>query len=99
MEKSTDIVGREIKAGCLVAYAVRSGNSGELRLGIIKKVTQQPKRWGEGTESVFVVRGVDKYSSKPKLNTKDGKLLYSNRIVVLDSIKEPYQTILKEHIN
>lgn len=73
-----DILGTEIHEGDYIAYAVRSGNSGALCIGRVKKTEPSLMR--------MTIRGVNMGwdgTQAPKLNTRDGNLYYGNRVAVL----------------
>lgn len=40
-----DIFNRKIEVGMFIAYGVRSGNSGELRIGRVEKLSTRTDRW------------------------------------------------------
>ena len=74
----TDKLGQEITLGCWIAYGVRSGNSGDLKVGKVVKVENNK----------ISVLGIDDWGTIKK-NTRTGILPYPNKVVVLPDVSIP----------
>lgn len=71
-----DVFGYELKVGDWVAYAVRSGNSGRLRIGKVKKITDEKK--------ISIMGGDSYYSREWSVSGKMGNFSSPENIVKID---------------
>lgn len=91
-----DKMGREIQEGSLIAYGVRSGNSGSLEVGVVDEITTQEHHY-RGVTPLIYVMGIDDYN-EPKPKSRRGRLEWTDRIVVLDGIPitEEWKKVIKQ---
>jgi len=83
-----DKLGKRIKNGSTIVYAQRSGNSGDLRVGIVKNIIDS------NDDITIQVRGI---SPEGELNSKDGYLQYTNRVVVIEQLPSKLIRRLRNH--
>jgi len=87
-----DIVGNEITVGAFIAYGVRSGNSGGLNIGVVRSMPFINDRH-RGEVHTIKVRGAEIWRGDVKLSSRDGTLLWGDRIIVLNDVPEQYKTL------
>lgn len=96
----TDKLGTEITVGCFIAYGHALGRCAGIRIGKVLKIKEGEKRefrpWAS-TDRITVIGIDDDWSSQePRLCTRTGTLLYSNRVIVLSTLPEKFMTLLAQ---
>ena len=92
-----DKVGNEITVGCWIAYGHALGRCAGLRIGKVMKLKEEEnprfKEWkyADPMISRITVRGIDDdwRSSPPRVNDRQGTLMFPNRILVLKEDQTP----------
>lgn len=100
MNEVKDKVGNLIIPGCYIAYGVRCGNSGDLKVGIVKEIKKVDNRDGyfKSINYQLRVRGIYEWSfEKVELGRADGFLQDTDKIVVLNTLPQPYKNLLDNH--
>lgn len=100
--KPIDKLGKEIKVGSYIAYGHNLGRCAGIRIGKVLEIKEHINEhtktyWNE--QFRFIVRGINddwSYRNQLELNSKNGTLMYSDRILVLEDIPEKYKELLKE---
>jgi len=83
-----DLIGHEIKPDDVIAYATRTGNSGGLHIGYIYEITK------DDCAKVYVLESA--WSDRNYKKLQKAKLIYEERIVLLDKGSEGVQELLKK---
>jgi hypothetical protein len=81
-----DKVGQVISPGSYIVYGHALGRCAALRIGKVLEVRAREKTYASDSGVSIVVRGInDDWGSYvgPRLNERDGTLLYPNRVIVL----------------
>lgn len=86
MKVLKDILDQEIKEGDFIVYAIRSGNSGDMKIGLVIDVSEKKDEYSDRTELKIGVYGYDSYW---KINSRKSYLQYPSRIAVVPANKVP----------
>lgn len=92
-----DIIGQEIRAGVWIAYAVRRGNSGEMKVGLVVEVIPNGENWRKEPNFRIKVRGYEHGSSDGSLRPQKMSMLdFPDKCAVMDSNAIPESMLKNE---
>lgn len=94
-----DMLGTALVPGDFVAYGVRDGNSGALRIGIIKEITKKEKKYRPGEFYYYVrVRGMERnFKGRMILFSRDGFTTTTDNMVKLVYLPTEIANMLENH--
>lgn len=95
-----DILGVEIKPGCYIVYALRTGNVAEMAIGKVLEASETVNVGWDYLETItqnIKIIGVKlNYNNKLVFNDKVSNLSYGNRICVIDRIPDKIKEIFHQ---
>ena len=83
----TDKLGRQIKPGDFIAYAIKEGDTPGLRIAKVLRVNDKGGRF------TLTVIGLSNYYDSPRLLEKQSTLQYTQRCIVLQPETIPVELI------